>query len=97
MPTTRITSNGSVTLPAKFRKALGLLPGDIVSAELRHGAIVMKPAKVVDAEDAWFYTQEWQKKEAEADADIAAGRVKGPFKNADEMIRSLKGKSSRKK
>ena len=89
---TKITTNGSVTLPAKFRKALGLHPGDLVSAELRGGTIVVKPAKIVDTEDAWFYTKEWQAKEAEADADIAAGRVKGPFATTEEMIKSLKGK-----
>ncbi len=29
----------------------------------------------IDTEQAWFWTQEWQTKEREADDDIAAGRV----------------------
>ena len=29
----------------------------------------------IDAEQAWFWTQEWQEREREADADLAAGRV----------------------
>ena len=29
----------------------------------------------IDPEQAWFWTQEWQEREREADADLAAGRV----------------------
>ncbi|HEX5308893.1 MAG TPA: hypothetical protein VFW38_07410 [Solirubrobacteraceae bacterium] len=29
----------------------------------------------IDPEQAWFWTQEWQAKEREADDDLAAGRV----------------------
>ena len=54
----------------------------------------MKPRKpIVDEDDAWFYTKEWQEGEAEVDRDIAAGRVSGPFSTVDELIRSLHGKT----
>ncbi|MCC6158316.1 MAG: AbrB/MazE/SpoVT family DNA-binding domain-containing protein [Deltaproteobacteria bacterium] len=86
MPTTKVTTNGSVTLPAKFRKALGLGPGDVVSAELKNGAIVMRPARIVHADDAWYHTRPWREAEAEADEDIAAGRVHGPFDDAATAI-----------
>lgn len=91
MTTTKITVNGSVTLPAKFRKALGLVPGDVVSAELRNGAIVMRPARIVDADDAWYHSRPWREAEAEADEDIAAGRVHGPFDDAESAIDFLHG------
>lgn len=29
----------------------------------------------IDAEQAWFWTCEWQRREREADEDLAAGRV----------------------
>lgn len=29
----------------------------------------------IDPEQAWFWTQEWQERELEADEDLAAGRV----------------------
>jgi len=93
----KITRNGVITLPAKFRKLLGLHEGDLVNAELRDGTIIVKPAAVVDAEDAWFYTKEWQAKEAEADEDIAAGRVKGPFYSVEEFKAALQRRGGRKK
>lgn len=37
-----------------------------------------------------FWTKaEWEKAEREADEDIAAGRIIGPFKNARELIKEL--------
>jgi len=36
----------------------------------------------IDPDQAWFWTPEWQAKEREADADIAAGR--GLFFGSDE-------------
>lgn len=37
-----------------------------------------------------FWTKaEWEKAEREADEDIKAGRIFGPFKNAEELIESL--------
>ena len=90
MPTIKITSNGAVTLPAKIRKALGLKIGDFVNAELKKGQVVLKPARIIDAEDSWFWTKEWQEGETEADRDIAEGRVSGPFDTADDFLKELK-------
>ena len=90
MPTIKITSNGAVTLPARIRKALGLKIGDFVNAELEEGRVVLKPAKIINAEDVWFYTKEWQNGEAEADRDIAKGNVVGPFDNIDDALTALK-------
>ncbi|MDP2630237.1 MAG: hypothetical protein Q8P56_02405 [Candidatus Uhrbacteria bacterium] len=39
----------------------------------------------------WFWTKEWQEMEREADEDIAAGRVAGPFTSVEDFIRSLRG------
>lgn len=41
-------------------------------------------------EDAWFYTLEWQAGEAEADRDLAEGRVVGPFDNIEDALKALK-------
>ena len=90
MPTIKITSNGAITLPAKFRKALDLKVGDFVNAEIEKGRIVIKPAKVIDAEDSWFYTREWQEGEAEVDREIENGKVVGPFDNVEDAIDELK-------
>jgi AbrB family looped-hinge helix DNA binding protein len=90
MSTIKVTSNGAITLPIRFRKALGLKQGDFVNAELEGGRIILKPAKIIDAEDAWFHSAEWQAGEAVADKEIAEGKVVGPFKDIEAAIGKLK-------
>lgn len=43
------------------------------------------------SEQEHFFWPEWQKKEAEADRDIAEGRVIGPFHDVADALEALKG------
>jgi len=70
-----IRDKGQLTIPDEIRKAARLKPGDPVEIELVDGVLVLTPKKLIDASQAWFWTAEWQAGEAEASADIAAGRV----------------------
>jgi len=45
----------------------------------------------VDASQAYFWTEEWQKGEHKADEDVKVGRVKR-FKSATEAVKYLEGK-----
>jgi hypothetical protein len=49
---------------------------------------VMKRKKTADKSQAYFWTEEWQKGEAEAEADIRAGRVK-TFDSVEELLEDL--------
>ena len=42
--------------------------------------------------ERWFWTPEWQKKEAEADAAIRRGRITGPFSDYRKLLSALKQK-----
>jgi hypothetical protein len=42
----------------------------------------------IHPEQAWFWTQEWQAREREADEDLAAGRVTR-FESDDEFLAEL--------
>jgi hypothetical protein len=53
----------------------------------------MTSKKPVDADQTWFGTREWQEGEGEADEDIRAGRVSGPFRTAAELKKHLAGGS----
>jgi hypothetical protein len=48
----------------------------------------MHPKKLVDAAQAWFWTDEWQAGEREASEDIAAGRTT-QSSDAREFLDSL--------
>ena len=45
---------------------------------------------LIDPEQAWWWHEEWQKGEREAEKNIAEGKVSGPFKNVDELIKHLR-------
>ena len=77
-------SKGQITLPQEIREAARLEEGDPVKVEVTdEGVIILRPQKMVDASQAWFWTPEWQAGEAEADADIAAGRTTRHTSNED--------------
>jgi hypothetical protein len=42
----------------------------------------------IDPAQAWFWTQEWQEREREADADLAAGRVTR-FESDEDFLAEL--------
>jgi hypothetical protein len=49
--------------------------GDLFDAEITEEGILLRPRKVIDATQAWFWSPDWQAGEREADADRPAGRV----------------------
>lgn len=47
-----------------------------------------RPKKLIDADQAWFWTDAWQRGEREASEDIARGRVRRS-KDAGTFLESL--------
>ena len=84
----RIRPKGQLTLPDSIRRQVHLEEGDYLEVAVEEGAIVMRPKKLIDADQAWFWTDAWQRGEREANADIAQGRVRRSH-NGDEFIESL--------
>ena len=89
----KLTSGGQITLPKAIRIKTNMQPGDFVEVNLdKEGRIVLTPKKLVDAGQAYFWTEEWQKGERKADEDIETGRVKR-FKSAAEATKYLEDKA----
>ena len=84
----RVTRHGQITLPAAVRKELDIQEGDVVEIEVVDDRAVVTPKKLVDKSQTYFWTEEWQKGEAEAEADIKAGRVK-TFDSVEELLDDL--------
>jgi AbrB family looped-hinge helix DNA binding protein len=89
---TNVRAKGQITIPAHIRQAARLEEGDPVGVEIVEDGILLRPMKVIDASQAWFWTPEWQEGERQADADIAAGRVER-FESDEEFIAALKARS----
>ena len=85
----KVKRHYQLTLPADLRKKFKIAEGDYMRVEEKGEGILIKPVKVIDPDQEYFHTKEWQKGEAEADADIATGRVSGPFSSVKELIEGL--------
>ena len=75
MATTKVTRNFQVTIPAEIRKALSIQIGTLVDFVVEKGTLVMRPKKLVDEDQAWFWTKEWQKSEKEVEKAVRKGEV----------------------
>jgi AbrB family looped-hinge helix DNA binding protein len=84
----KMRSKGQITLPDAIRKTARLVDGDYLEVSVEAGAIVMRPKKVIDADQAWFWTDAWQRGEREASEDIAKGRTRRS-KSGDAFLESL--------
>lgn len=85
----RLRAKGQVTLPATVRKALHIDIGDDVAFEVSStGQVILSGLRAMPADQAWYWTPEWQEGEQEADQEIANGE--GTIhKDADAMFDDL--------
>lgn len=89
-----IRSKGQITLPARLRNRLGLEEGDFVEVEETPEGILLKPRKLIDASQSYFWTETWQKGELAADRDIEGGRYE-VFDDVGDLLDSLKKKKKK--
>jgi AbrB family looped-hinge helix DNA binding protein len=87
LTTLAIRRKGIVTIPEAIRQELDLHEGDHLVATVEDGRLVLIPASVIPDDQAWFWTPEWQAKEAEADQEIAEGG--GAVMSAEEFVAEL--------
>lgn len=97
MATTKIGPKHQVTIPKEVFVKLGLDTGDYLEVAVKESQILMFPQKLIPKDHAWFYTQEWQAKEKEADEAIAHRKVSGPFYSADKAIAHLRKQKKRQR
>ena len=87
--TVKVARRGQITLPASLRKAAQIQEGDYLRFIVEDGTISVVVQKLVDRDQAYFWTREWQEGEREADEDIRMGRLK-TFDSVDDMIAELR-------
>ena len=84
----KVTRGGQVTIPADMRRQAGIEIGDYVEVRLEEDHLVLLPKQVIDKDQTWFWTEEWQAAEREAESDLRVGQVK-EFDTLDELIADL--------
>ncbi len=85
---TRVRAKGQVTVPPQIREALGAEEGDNLVFHVKGGRVIVEKEKTIDPEQAWFWSERWQKMEREAQEDIETGRVHR-FSNVEDAVEAL--------
>ena len=92
MARTTLRARGQLTLPEEIRTAARLEEGDLLDAEITDEGILLRPRKVIDATQAWFWTPEWQRGEREADEELAAGSAE-TFGSGEDFLDALRSRA----
>jgi antitoxin PrlF len=88
--TARVRSRGQLTLPAEVREALRVSEGDEVEFTRQDdGTVTVRGLKTIPADQAWFWSSDWQGGEREADEEIARGALSPVYTSAEEMFGDL--------
>lgn len=85
-----VRGRGEIVLPADIRRRHHLdRPGAQVEViEREDGVIELHPQVAVPADQAWFWTAEWQRGERRVDDHVKAGKV-AVSKDIDHFIRDI--------
>ncbi|NUO79088.1 AbrB/MazE/SpoVT family DNA-binding domain-containing protein [candidate division KSB1 bacterium] len=91
-PRPTLTTREKILL-ASAKKKIAAINRDIRKAKGLTDAETKVAAKagLIDPDQRWWWTEEWQKGERRAQRDIDEGRVSKTYDNVDEALRELKG------
>ena len=86
----KLGQNYQLALPKEVIKSLHLHINDYFDIKVQGNRIILEPQLVIPKDQAYFYTSEWQKEEAQAAKDIKKGKVT-KTKNSKELFKELDG------
>ena len=86
----KISPQGQIRIPKKILQSLDINNGDYMEVDVEEGHIVLKPRKLIDPSQGWYWTKEWQEMEAEVDEEIEKNQLSPKFGIAEEGIKWLK-------
>jgi AbrB family looped-hinge helix DNA binding protein len=85
---TTLRRKNIMTIPRDIADRMHLAEGDEFIVTEEEGRIVLTPALLIPADQAWFWTPTWQARIAEAEADRLAGDTT-VYGSEDEFLASL--------
>jgi antitoxin MazE len=84
-----IQARGTVSLPVALRRRYGLdEPGAQVEIIDADGEIILRPKIAVDVSQAWFWSEDWQAGESEANKQHEGGKGR-LVESGEEFLDSL--------
>lgn len=86
----KISPQGQIRIPKKILHALEIEKGDYVEVEVKEGQIILKPRKLIDPSQGWYWMKEWQKAEAEVDEELEKRQISPAFQTGEDGLKWLK-------
>ncbi len=80
----KISPQGQIRLPKQIMITLGIGTGDYVEVDVEENNIILKPRKLIDPSQGWYWTREWQETEAQVDEELEQDQLSPKFKTAGE-------------
>ncbi len=85
----KISPQGQIRIPKKIMAMLGIEKGDYVEVDVEERNIVLKPRKLIDPSQGWYWTKEWQEMEARADEEIEKDQLSPEFETTEQGLKWL--------
>ena len=89
MSLVKVKNKYQIVIPEDVRKKIKVEIGDTLEIMEKDGILIARPVVVVDKSQAYFWTDEWQKGEKEAEDAKKEGEFKD-FRSADESVKWLR-------
>ena len=84
----RLQKNKNITLPMWLIRRFHIGPGDFMCLQETRKGILLKPGKLIDPSQTYFWTKEWQAGEQEVEQQRRQGRGKR-FHSMKELVKDL--------
>ena len=86
----KISTQGQIRIPKNVMQTLNIEIGDYVEVEIDQGRIILKPEKLIDPTQGWYWTKEWQLMEAGVDDELEKDGLSDEFRTTEEGLKWLK-------
>ena len=71
----KLGKNYQIAIPREIIRDLGLKQEDYIDIYISESKVILEPKILIPKDQAYFYSEQWQADEKEAEDDIKAGRV----------------------
>ena len=85
----KINPRGQITIPRKVLKALNIEPGDYIEVDLETNQVILKPRKLIDPSQGWYWSPDWQETERVVNEQINNNQISPVFHAAEEGLKWL--------
>ena len=86
----KISPQRQVRIPKRIMQMLNIDIGDFIEIDVQEHEIVLKPRKLIDPSQGWYWTKEWQNMEAGVDKQVELNEISDKFNNSEDAIQWLK-------